>query len=90
MYDNTDTIALYMMAALDTARLVNEFENVLGKTNTSTAHHEESPELQKRFIKDVKNFLIVLRGRRSPFLDKGDELKRIDTCDVKEPEVCFP
>ena len=87
MYDSTNTLALYMMAAPDTARLVNEFQNVLGKANSSTAHHEESPELQKRFIKDVKNFLIVLRERGSPFLDKGVELKSIDTRDVMEPEV---
>lgn len=88
MYDEADSIALYMLAAPDTARIVQEFENVLGKNKTTnTSHHEEAPKLQKKFLTDVRNLLNVIKEKGNPFLDQGENLKRIDTRDVMEPEV---
>ena len=51
IYDDADTIALYMLAAPDAVRLTDEFEKVLDFHDHSVAHHEESPALQMRFMK---------------------------------------
>ncbi len=45
----------------------------------SSAHHEESPSLQRRFITDVKKFMGVLRDRGNPFMETGHDLIYIDT-----------
>ena len=55
-YDNTDMITLYMLAGPDSVRLTDEFERLQVLHNSSVGHHEESPSLQWRFIKDVENF----------------------------------
>ena len=43
MYDDADAIALNVLA-------------VLNMHDSSVAHHEESPALQRRFISDVRKF----------------------------------
>ena len=86
LYDHADSIALYMLAAPDTARMIKEFEHVLCKESPRTTHHEESPKLQIKFLSDVRRFMDVLRPN-NPFLDEGENLKRLDTRDVMEPEV---
>ena len=86
LYDHADSIALYMLAAPDTSRMVKEFEHVMSKESFRTSHHEESPKLQTKFLSDVRRLMEVLRPK-NPFLDEGENLKRIDTRDVMEPEV---
>ena len=87
MYDDSGAIALYMLAGPESVRLIDQFESVLTVSESSIAHHEEAPALQRRFITDVKKFMGVLRERGNPFLETGHELVAIDTHDVMEPEV---
>lgn len=87
MYDDPDSIALYMLAGPDTVRLLEEFESVQSLADSSVAHHEESPSLQYRFIKDVTNFADVLRECGNPFLETSQDLVTLDSHDVMEQEV---
>lgn len=80
MYDEAESIILYMLAAPETARIIQKFENSIEiKDNTSTAHHEESPKLQVKFLSDVRKLINVIKEKGNPFLDKGENLKCIDT-----------
>ena len=87
LYDNADAIALYMLAGPDFVRLIDEFETVQTLRDPSVAHHEESPALLRRFIKDVGRFMDVLRDSGNTFLETSHDLMTIDTCDVMEHEV---
>ena len=48
MYDDANAFALYMLAGPDSVRLIDQFESVLTTSDSSVAHHEESPALQRR------------------------------------------
>ena len=85
MYDDAESIALYMLAAPDSARMINELERVLSKNATRATHHEEATKMQLKFHKDVQRLLEVLRDV-NPFTDRHN-LKRLDTRDVMEEEV---
>ena len=50
MYDDAVSIALYMLSGPDSVRIIDEFESIQTVCDSSIAHHEESPTLQKRFI----------------------------------------
>ena len=56
MYDDTDMITLYILAGPNPVRLTDEFERVQVLHNSPIGHHEESPSLQRRCIRDVENF----------------------------------
>ena len=43
LYDVTDAIALYMLAAPDFLTFIIEFESVQNHRNSSDVHHKESP-----------------------------------------------
>ncbi len=87
MYDDADAIALYMLAGPESVRLIDQFESVQTMCNQSSAHHEESPSLQRRFIADVRKFMEVLRDRGNPFVETGHDLVSIDTNVVMVDEV---
>ena len=59
LYDHADSIALYMLAAPDTARMIKEFDHVLCKESSRTTHHEESHKLQIKFVSDVQRCMDV-------------------------------
>ena len=40
LYDDTDSIALYMLAAPDSVIFINEFESVQNQRNSSDVHHQ--------------------------------------------------
>ena len=42
LYDNTDSIALYVLAAPDSVIFIKEFESVQNHRNSSDVHHKES------------------------------------------------
>ena len=86
LYDDTDAIALYMLAGPDCVRILDEFENIpKGTTN----HHEQAHHSQQTFLKDIKSFMIVVTEMGNPFLATGHELVALDTCDVMENEVAM-
>ena len=66
LYDDTDSIALYMLAAPDFLTFINEFESVQNHQNSSDVHHKA---LERHFVIDVASFTRVLIDNASPFLD---------------------
>ena len=81
MYDDTDSIALYMIAAPEILTFINEFKSVQNHRISSVVHHKESPlALERHFVIDVANFMRVLTDHASPFLDAVHVV--IDTGDV--------
>ena len=59
LYNNPDEMALHMLSAPDSACIVDDFENILASRDRSTAHHEDAPSLQIKFIdkKSLTDFL---------------------------------
>ena len=89
LYDDTDAIALYMLAGPDCVRILDEFENIHKLPNGTTNHHEQAHHLQLTFLKDIKSFMKVVTEMGNPFLATGHELVALDTCDVMENEVAM-
>ena len=88
MYDDADSIMVYMMSAPETARMIREFESVqCSIKRMSTKHQEDARQMQIRFLNDVKNVILVVEEKVNVFTDKGQHLKCIDTRDVMEPGV---
>lgn len=87
LYDDTDAIALYMLAGPDCVRIIEEFERLHKIPTTSTCHHEEAASLQSRFLKDVKSFVNVVTAMGNPFLETSQELIALDTRAIMEHEV---
>ena len=52
LYDDTDAIALYMLAGPDCVRMIEEFERVNRLPLESTDHHEEAHSLQCKFLNE--------------------------------------
>lgn len=87
LYDNTEALALYMLAGPECVRMIEEFENVQKLTEGPTGHHETAPGLQSRFLNDVKSFTKVVSELGNPFLATNQEFEALDTHDVMENEV---
>ena len=68
-----DARTLHMLSAPDSARIVDEFENILASRDQSTAHHEEAPSLKIKFI-DVKSLADFLRKRGNLFCGTSSQL----------------
>merc|ERR1712030_45771 len=81
-YDDADTIALYMLAAPDAVQMTDELNFFLDFHDPSITHHEESPALQRKFMKDVRNLITLLKEHCNPVLEIEPELFAIDIHDV--------
>lgn len=71
----------------DCARFIGQFESILTVCDSSVAHREESPALQRRVITDVMNIMNVLRESDNPFLKTYHELIAFETHDVMKQEL---
>ena len=87
LYDDTDAIALYMLAGPECVRMIDEFEMVNKVPLESTGHHEEAHSLQCKFLNDVQSFTKVVNGMGNPFLATGHELVTLDTRAVMDDAV---
>ena len=87
LYDDTDAIALYMLAGPDCVRMIEELERVNKLPLESTGHHEETHSLQCKFLNDVQSFTKVVNGMGNPFLATGHELVTLDTRAVMDDAV---
>ena len=87
LYDDTDAIALYMLAGPDCVRIIEEFERVHERPELSTGHHEEARSLQSTFLKDVQSFMKVVIAMGNPFLSTCQDLIALDTRTVMDQAV---
>ena len=78
------------MAGPEVARLVAEFEEdqVDGgpgaKRNIEGLYHEQQPEVQSAFLKDVQSLTLVLQDMGNPFLEESNDLLVLDTKYIME------
>jgi hypothetical protein len=87
LYENTEALALFILAEPDCARIVEEFEAVYDPPPSSTAHHEEGHSLQVKFRKDVLSFVDVVVHMGKPFIATRQELVALDAQNVMEQVV---
>ena len=53
LYENPEALTLFLLAGPDSSRCIEEFEAIIDKSNSTTAHHEEASSLQAKYKKDV-------------------------------------
>ena len=66
LYENPETLTLFMLAGPDCSRCVEEFEVVLDTPRSSTVHHEEAHSLHVRYRKDVLSFVETVEQFGNP------------------------
>ena len=86
LYENPESLTLFMLAGPDCTRCINEFEAVLETTTSSTGHHEEASALQTKFRTDVLAFVEVAEQLGNPF-NNGCELVALHTQELMEDQV---
>ena len=72
--NNPGALRRWMVAGPEVARMVAEFESYAADSNngdTTNSHHEQHPEVQASFLKDVKSLIAVFIEMGNPFLEKG-------------------
>ena len=87
LYENIETLMLFMLAGPDCARMVEEFEAIHDQPPSSTCHHEEGRSLQATFRKDISSFVTVVGQLGNPFGATSMELVALDTQNVMEESV---
>ena len=87
LYDEPDTLALYMLSTPDMLRIIEEFELVLNTESKSTKHHEEAHSLQVKFLRDVKSLTTTLSQQGNPFRNKEALLVTLHTREVMDEVV---
>ena len=75
-----------MVAGPQLARMVKEFEEVISASESQN-HHENKPEIQSSFSKDVVNRVSSFEELGSPFKDVGEDLIALHTKGVINEEV---
>lgn len=75
------------MSKAEILQIINEFEEVIKRTDTSTSHQEEAHHLQLSFTDDVKKLAIEIREIGNPFLETECELITLDSRNIMDPEV---
>ncbi len=88
--ENHQAMNRWMLAGLDTARVIHEFEDTIRdrhRTHRTGEHHEESKSVQARYVKEVKALVEVVEGMGSPFLESSGDLLVLDTKDIADPAV---
>ena len=87
LYDDTDAIALYMLAGPDCVIIIEKFEHFPKVPKLLTGHHEEARSLQFIFLKDVQSFMKVVNAMGNPFLSTCQDLIALDTQAVMDQAV---
>ena len=71
LYANPGALTLFMLAGPECARCIEEFESILDKTTSSTAHYEEASSLHTKFGTDVRAFVDLLSSLGTRFVIKA-------------------
>ena len=78
-----------MVAGPEISRLILEFENSFQsiESQTSKRHHEQNPNTQKTFAKDVNALVDTFEEMGNPFLENNGDLLTLDTKIIMSKEV---
>lgn len=88
--NNPAALRRWMIGGPEIARMVADFENQLKNTKNSQItylHHEQTPKVQKDFVKDVNSLVKVFKDMGNPFLELSQDLLVIDTKDIVDVKV---
>ena len=76
------------VAGPEGTRIVAEFESLKSHNQaTVQQHHEQHPQVQTSFIKEVKSLVAVMEEMGNPFLQQSQDLLILDTRDILDPSV---
>ena len=78
-----------MVAGPEISRLIHEFENSFQslESQTSNKHHEQNPNTQKGFAKDMKALKDTIEEMGNLFLEDNGDLLTLDTKIIMSEEV---
>ena len=74
----------------EVARMIVEFENAVQNEKvhtTSEKHHDATPAVQRKFLKDVQALTQIMRKSGNPFKDTSSELVVLNSRDIADASV---
>ena len=79
----------WMVCGPEVARAVVEFEdgNLQMHNENDTSHHEQTPSVQRSFLKDVQSLLASFEDFGNPFEEDSQDLLVLDTKEIADPAV---
>ncbi len=79
--ENESALNRWMTSGPEITRLLQEYESKHHKTSkpSKPRHHEQTPSIQKQFVKDVQKLTEVISAMGNPFTSTGTELITLDT-----------
>ena len=77
----------WMVSGPELSRMINEFETSqnfasVAEDNADKKHHEDSPAVQRKFIKDVRSVCAELESKGNPFLEDSKDILNVDPKEI--------
>ena len=86
--ENERAVCRWMVAGLEIARILNEFEDQFQRRKQIDArHHEQLPSIQKSFTSDLNNTISTFTKLGNPFSEDSKDLYVLDTKVIMSDEV---
>ena len=87
--EDPQALERWLVAGPEISRLILEFENSFQsiESQTSKRHHEQNPNTQKTFAKDVNALVDTFEEMGNPFLENNGDLLTLDTKIIMSKEV---
>ena len=85
--ENSAELLRWMVSGPELSRMINEFETSqnfvsVAEDNADKKHHEDSPAVQRKFIKDVRSVCAELESKGNPFLEDSKDILNVDTKEI--------
>ncbi len=84
--ENPAALRRWMVAGPEVTRMEEEFECNVSNSDSQN-HHEQTPNVQSAFAKDVLNLIASFEELRNPFMELGEKLIAIHTEDIMSNDV---
>ncbi|CAL4083046.1 unnamed protein product, partial [Meganyctiphanes norvegica] len=87
--ENPQALERWMVSGPEISRLIGEFVASFQTLNSQTSkmHHEQNPNTQNKFSKDVKALVPTIVEMGNPFLKDNGDLLAINTKEIMKKEV---
>ena len=77
--ENSAEMLRWVVSGRELSRMINEFETSqnfvsVAEDNGDKIHHEDSPAVQLKFIKDVRSVCVELESKGNPFLEDSKDI----------------
>ena len=85
---NPGALRRWTVAEPEIVRITKKFESDRGHSITANQqHHDQQPEVQQNFLKDVTSLVTVIDDMGNPFLEKSHNLLVLDTKNIMNASV---